>query len=547
MRWVGNGTDMDGVKVGGTPFNVLMQQAVAMKTARHAVDRRRFDSLPRFRQNSMFATDEMKGFRALGFQDRMAAAVRLKEEGTALFKGGAERFVEAGLRYENAVAVFRYFENLNPNWKNSHIEDAHMLERDFLRDDGPSDAQKAAVRELCLGCYLNMSLAYARAKDFAQAVQAADEALKLDERCVKAYYRRAMALIGPAGSGGTEAEQATADLQKAFDIDPTNRAVRKQLQALRRGTAQQRRQDRKTFAGMFDRGELYSKEELQRRAAEAAEETDAASGAPDGAVAAIDRELARMPFEQQVRQMEMLAERFEREEDHEKAGALREALRDAKRKEAERRAQSAAAQLDFRNPTAEMIADAEARGIDLSDPAVQRMLEDLQRRRGGAPPEEEAPADGGAAAVSVDEVLQVLQSSTGEQIRAMMAQRGMDPGSATRRDLAEAVRREMMRDEATLRSLRGAGGSGSSGAGAGGRLLRGAAAMGFWPRTILIGTAIVAFRLYSMGLLLPAVALLAEDALGLREVGAYLRAMGNATIAGGADAPREVDEFSTDL
>ena len=48
---------MGEAKLDGTPFNVLMQQAVKLKTHVHKIDRVRFDAWPKFYQNTAFVKD----------------------------------------------------------------------------------------------------------------------------------------------------------------------------------------------------------------------------------------------------------------------------------------------------------------------------------------------------------------------------------------------------------------------------------------------------------------------------------------------------------
>lgn len=54
---IGSDPSLDNVTIGGTPFNVLMQQAIALKTEHLAVDRRRYDSWPTWLRNSLIVSD----------------------------------------------------------------------------------------------------------------------------------------------------------------------------------------------------------------------------------------------------------------------------------------------------------------------------------------------------------------------------------------------------------------------------------------------------------------------------------------------------------
>lgn len=111
-------------------------------------------------------------------------------------------------------------------------------------------------------------------------IRACDDALEADPSNVKAYYRcssyanlmlwpvtqsslsrRAQALITPASSGALEFDRAISDLQKAYDIDSSNRDVRKLLRQLKEQRSRQRKLDKETFSGMFDRGEIYDQKD----------------------------------------------------------------------------------------------------------------------------------------------------------------------------------------------------------------------------------------------------------------------------------------------
>lgn len=68
-------------------------------------------------------------------------------------------------------------------------------------------------------------------------------------------------------------------------------------------------------------------------------------------------------------------------------------LEEYKRADEARRKRIHPSQVDFRNPTPEQLADAEAHGIDLHDPLVVEELERLQRERTHETPMEERELD----------------------------------------------------------------------------------------------------------------------------------------------------------
>jgi hypothetical protein len=89
------------------------------------------------------------------------------------------------------------------------------------------------------------------------AIQACGDALSIDSRCSKALYRRAMSLIAPVSAGGLEFDRAIEDLSNALRYSPDDRTIAGQLKRLRADQRKQKKNDKKTFSGMFGRGEVY--------------------------------------------------------------------------------------------------------------------------------------------------------------------------------------------------------------------------------------------------------------------------------------------------
>jgi len=107
---------LDDLEIDGTPFSILMSQAVKLKNAQDAPTRSRYDSYPSFYQNSLFSLDEAVASRNKPFVQRMIDAMKWKKEGNKAIDDGD--FKSAIIKYEIALSVFKYLENHNPNWKN---------------------------------------------------------------------------------------------------------------------------------------------------------------------------------------------------------------------------------------------------------------------------------------------------------------------------------------------------------------------------------------------------------------------------------------------
>ncbi|DBA00357.1 TPA: hypothetical protein N0F65_000542 [Lagenidium giganteum] len=404
---------------GDNPFADLMSKAVKLKGHQQAQLRPVFDSWPQYFQHSMFMQESVLSQRCKPFPERFAAAELMKVAGNQHFANGV--LEEAVAEYEKALAVFKYCENKDPGWKKKGIEDTDITVVDY-KCDNPEDQLR--LNNLKVSCYLNIAVCKFKLKEFPICIRACDDTLLLDPRNVKAFYRRALALITPKSSGALEFDQAITDLQQAYNIDPENREVRKLLRELKEQKARQKKLDRDTFSGMFDRGQVY-KEEIEGSKGEKPEEEAFKS----------DEQ-----FQKEVKDAEALARMCESKGHEESAKEIRDKIEQAKVARQRR-----LKQVDFFNPTPEMIADAEKNGIDLTDPNVQKMLHDLQEEehtKGKVSFGGNQSSGGGADVQSVDSI---LKSMTNEQIGAMLTREGIDYHKITDREqFFETARQVLM-------------------------------------------------------------------------------------------------------
>lgn len=110
------------ISIDGTPFSVLMDRAVKLKTAQEAGDKKDFKSRPKFVQDTIFHAygprkDEVVCSRSnnKSMAEKLHFADILRVEGNVHFKN--ERYNEAYECYSMAAGIFRYLENNNPKWK----------------------------------------------------------------------------------------------------------------------------------------------------------------------------------------------------------------------------------------------------------------------------------------------------------------------------------------------------------------------------------------------------------------------------------------------
>ena len=70
-------------------------------------------------------------------------------------------------RYEEALGAFRYFEATDPQWQSKGIDDDHLVEVDI---QGDTEEERAAIKSLKIGCYLNIAACNIKSKNYDTAV-----------------------------------------------------------------------------------------------------------------------------------------------------------------------------------------------------------------------------------------------------------------------------------------------------------------------------------------------------------------------------------------
>lgn len=83
-------------------------------------------------------------------------------------------------------------------------------------------------QELELACRLNAALCLIKLEQWTEAVDAAGEAVRMDSKSAKAYFRR-----GVARAGAGQDEAAASDLRTAAKLAPTDKAIRRELAAVK--------------------------------------------------------------------------------------------------------------------------------------------------------------------------------------------------------------------------------------------------------------------------------------------------------------------------
>ena len=375
----------------GTSFGDMMQQAVKIKGAQMSTLRPQFDSWPTFFQNTLFLREDVTKLRSLPFAERLAAAADLKGKGNARYQAGD--FVGAQNHYEEAVGVFRFVRNTHADWKTRGIRDEDLKVEDAL---GETAGERAEVEAFKVSCFLNMAQAQFQQKKNDLCVRACDFALEINAGAnvkveAKGLYRRAMARVTSLSSGSTDQDMAMADLAKAAKLDPTNKLIVSEARKLKARRAEQQATDKRHFSGMFERGDVVAeKEETKLRGSKGTKGGRGSGGgggsgdggggggggggdggAPEGKVSSV---VGGRTLEEQLKDMKSRIGQLHDEGAHDAAEQLQTKLDGInvkiEKEMVKHRQQRKEEEMNFDNPTAEMIADAKKKGIDLTDPAI---------------------------------------------------------------------------------------------------------------------------------------------------------------------------------
>lgn len=160
-------------------------------------------------------------------EEKKAEAESLKEQGTKLFK--EQNYKEASEKYTEAAEFI-------------HDEDEGEEGNDIAEDS----------KELYINCHNNAAMCLLKIKSYGATVTACSSVLKVDNKNVKALYRRGVALTKTE-----DFSQARKDLAAAYNIDKDNKAVRKAYNDLKVNIAAAKQKEKNMFANMFDKVSMY--------------------------------------------------------------------------------------------------------------------------------------------------------------------------------------------------------------------------------------------------------------------------------------------------
>lgn len=160
-------------------------------------------------------------------EERLEKAKKLKTEGTELFQ--KQLFDQAVVKYATAAE--------------------YAVDEGITGNDVPDEE-----RPLYVSCLSNAAMCYIKTKDWTEATKACNSVLEIDSEAtnIKVLYRRALARMNMGFL-----KESKEDLMTAYNIDNTNKDVRKALATLKEKMAEAKTKEKQAFGGFLSKVDIY--------------------------------------------------------------------------------------------------------------------------------------------------------------------------------------------------------------------------------------------------------------------------------------------------
>jgi len=178
----------------------------------------------------------------------LKAVEKVKSIGNDLFK--AQKYKEALSKYKKAI---RY---INKKTKATTTDTGLSSDSDDepqttdnepqTTDEKAKDASLEVLKKVLLPSLLNSAACKLKLNESASAIDDCNTVLLLDDKNVKALYRRAQANIKMS-----DLVEAKNDLQSALNISPDDKAVRTEMTRVKKLVEQQRQKEKQMYSKLF--------------------------------------------------------------------------------------------------------------------------------------------------------------------------------------------------------------------------------------------------------------------------------------------------------
>jgi FK506-binding protein 4/5 len=153
--------------------------------------------------------------------EKFETAERKKQEGNELYQQG--KVARALKKYKRALDLFEYDSNL-------------------------TDEQKDRAKKLKVSCYLNTAACHMKDKEYKKVIENCNKALDIDRTNIKALFRKGSCLVDL-----DEWDEGQRSLERAAELDPNNKDVKRELLRLKKKRQEQDKKDKQFFSTIFQK------------------------------------------------------------------------------------------------------------------------------------------------------------------------------------------------------------------------------------------------------------------------------------------------------
>ena len=224
-------------------FEHLMQAACSIKQTEMESRRRKFERMPAFLKAGVYYTTKLEATRKQSYYPRLFAFQLIMKSANQEYHTG--NVSSACRKYEEAYSCWRYFSSNNPKWNTEGIDDTQLTEVEW---EGANEQENEWIRQHKIQSLQNIVACLLKEENYADALPAANEVLRLDPNNKVALWRRAKAISMPVNASVEDYEDAIKDLQK---INSREARIVKEIQRLRQQAQLNRKRERQTYGNMF--------------------------------------------------------------------------------------------------------------------------------------------------------------------------------------------------------------------------------------------------------------------------------------------------------
>lgn len=224
-------------------FQNMLNQAAQIKSYQMSLERKKFDKLPEFYKEGLYNYSYLKNIYKQSYPIKKYTYEAIKLKGIQHLK--FKEYENALEQFIKSICLFKYIECSNPKWNSGDgIKDNELK---YIEEKGSNDSEKDEIIKMIKSSLLNISLVYLITKDFKGVRDACDEVLKIDPKCVKAYYRKAKSYMDDPKSLISEHIEAQKILEIANRIDPNNSEISNTLEQFNKQLNDEKKMNKKNI------------------------------------------------------------------------------------------------------------------------------------------------------------------------------------------------------------------------------------------------------------------------------------------------------------